>query len=167
VSATPTLTAEIADFIQSGVSITVGSRDDRLVPSIAKGVGCRVADGLDQVSVYVFERTAQAVVRDILRSGLAAVVFTQPSSHRTVQLKARAATVAASAPADVALVRRWLAAFAGDLRPFGWDQDFVDAVFWDDDSALLQVRFAPDTAFQQTPGPDAGRALPLQAGRSP
>jgi hypothetical protein len=36
------LPAELAAFVQSGLSISVCGRDERLVPSLAKGAGCRV-----------------------------------------------------------------------------------------------------------------------------
>jgi hypothetical protein len=156
------LPADVAEFIQSGLSITVAGRDDRLVPSIAKGVGCRVSADGRQVTVLVFAPAAETVMRDIAQNRRIAVVFSLPSSNRTVQLKGHDATPVPAPASDVALARRHLALFAADLAPLGWDHRFVEAGFWHDPSQLMAVRFTPDGAFAQTPGPGAGQALQLR-----
>lgn len=156
---------EIAAFIQSGLSITVAGRDERLIPSIAKGVGCRVSDDGREVTVLVFAEAAEAVMRDIAHNRQVAVVFTRPSTNRTVQLKGRDARSVPAGPAEAALVRRHLALFASDLRLLGWDAEYVDAVFLHDWSQLMAIRFSAHGAFAQTPGPHAGQSMPLQASR--
>ncbi|WP_395699292.1 hypothetical protein [Aquabacterium sp.] len=161
------LPTELATFIQSGLSITVAGRDDRLVPSIAKGVGCRVGADGSQVTVLVFAEAGEAVLRDIAHNGLIAVVFSLPSSNRTVQLKGRDARLVPANAADVALARRHVALFANELRQLGWQDEYVHAVFWHDPAQLLAVRFTPDGAFSQTPGPGAGAAMCLQARPAP
>lgn len=158
------LPEEVAAFIQSGLSITLAGRDERLVPSIAKAVGCRVSADRRQVTVLVFADAAEAAVRDIAGNQRVAVVFSQPTTDRTVQLKGRDAQSVPPAPSDLALVRRHLALFAAELGPLGWDQAFVDALLWHDPSQLLAIRFTPDGAYAQTPGPGAGQAMCLQAG---
>ncbi|MFO1341263.1 MAG: hypothetical protein U1F53_24090 [Burkholderiaceae bacterium] len=157
------LPEEVATFIQRGLSITLAGRDDRLVPSIAKGVGCRVSADRREVTVLVFADAAEAAVRDIAGNQRVAVVFSQPTTDRTVQLKGRDARSVPPAPSDLALVRRHLALFAAELGPLGWDQAFVDTLLWHDPSQLLAIRFTPDGAYAQTPGPGAGQAMCLQA----
>ena len=162
--AAPALPPEVCDFVQGGVSITIASRDDRLVPSLAKGVGCRVAPTHDGVEVLLFANTAEALLRDIAAHRQAAVVFSQPSSNRTLQLKGRDLAVRPAQPTDVALVRRWMLLFTDDLRKLGWDRAFVEGVFWHDPVHLVVLRFTPEGAFQQTPGPQAGQAMPMAPG---
>lgn len=144
--------------------MTLASRDDRFVPSIAKGVGCRVSAARDALCVLVFANAAEALLRDVAQGGQLAVVFSRPTTNRTVQLKARAVRVAPAGPAEVAQVRRYLALFAEELRPLGWGADYVHDVFWHDPVHLVALHFTPEGAFQQTPGPGAGQALCLQAG---
>ena len=158
----PALPDEIAAFIQSGLSITVGGRDDRLIPSIAKGVGCRVEDQGRQVTVLVFVEAAESLMRDIARNRHVAVVFTRPSTNRTVQLKGHDALPVPAGPAEAALVRRHLALFADDLRLLGWDPVYVNTLFLHDWSQLMAIRFTPHGAFAQTPGPNAGTRLPMR-----
>jgi len=153
---------EVAAFIQGGLSITVGGRDDRLIPSITKAVGCRVDEHGGQVTVLVFADAAERVLRDLAHNRQVAVVFTRPSTNQTVQLKGRDARIVPTGPADAALVQRHLALFSDDLRPFGWDSRFLDTLFLHDWSQLMAIRFTPDGAFAQTPGPGAGRRMPLQ-----
>ncbi len=156
----PLLSESVAAFIQTGLSITVASRDERLVPSIAKGVGCRVAPDRRSVTVLLFAEAAEAVCRDIARSGLVAVVFTRPSTHETVQLKGRDARSVPVTAIDLAQSRRNIDLLAEDLRALGWDAHFVDTLFWRDPSDLLAICFTPSGAFGQTPGANAGAALP-------
>lgn len=163
-TAPPLLPEDVAAFIQGGVSMTVASRDDRLVPSIAKACGCRVGDDRREVTMLMFAEPAATVARDIARCGHAAVVFSQPSTNRTVQLKGRDVRPVPVSPSDLAIVRRYVALFAADLGHLGWDQSYVEALFWHDPSQLIAVRFTPEGAFHQTPGPGAGAPMRLPCG---
>jgi hypothetical protein len=156
------LSPELAAFVQSGLSITVAGRDDRLVPSMARAVGCRVSADGRQVTVFMFADSAECVARHVAANGLIAVAYSQPSTHRSLQLKGRDARPVPTTPAEVAWVRRHLALFAADIAPMGWQQDFVDTLFWRDPAQLLAIRFTPHSAFAQTPGPGAGQAMCLR-----
>lgn len=163
----PLLPDEVVDFIQGGVSMTVASRDERLVPSINKAVGCRVSPDRRQVTMLLFAEPAEVLARDIAQCRQAAVVFSQPSTNRTLQLKGRDVKPVPVQPADVALARRYIALFAAELGHLGWDQTYVEALFWHEPVHLIAFRFTPEGAFQQTPGPGAGAAMPLPGGARP
>ena len=150
---------DVAAFAASGVSVTVASRDDRLVPSIAKGVACRVDAGGERVTVFVFASGAETLLHDVARSGRVALTLSRPSNHQTVQIKGRDARVESPQPQDYAFARRCLALFCDDLARLGWDARFVESAFWHEPGELLAVIFTPEHAFQQTPGPAAGRPL--------
>jgi hypothetical protein len=86
--ATAALPEDVAAFIQGGVSITVASRDERFVPSIAKAVGCRVGDDGTTVTVLMF---AEAATRGKARySSPNSAIETQPSRFRCTCSGARA-----------------------------------------------------------------------------
>lgn len=165
-TAAPQLPEDLVAHVQSGLSISLSGRDERLVASLAKAVGCRVADDRREVTMLVFAEAADAVLRDVARNGRLSVAFTQPSTNRTVQLKGHDARCVPTTPADLALARRWLALFMLELKPFGWQPEFLDAVFWHDPSQLMAIRFTVDSAFAQTPGPGAGKPMPLAPGVS-
>jgi hypothetical protein len=158
-TAPPLISSSVAEFITSGLSITVASRDERFVPSIAKAVACRVSPDLRQICVLVFAEAAEAVCRDIAATGLLAVCFSRPSTTRTVQIKGADATIALATPADVAIARRSLDLLVDDLVPHGFKPDMLEAFFWGTPTDLMAVRFTPDAAFAQTPGPAAGTVL--------
>jgi hypothetical protein len=155
----PLLSAAVAAFVQGGLSITVASRNDRLVPSIAKAVACRVTPDRCSVTVMLFAEVGEAVYRDIAHTGLIAVVASRPSTHETVQLKGSDAHSVPVGPAELALARRSLDLLAEDLRRLGWDAGYIDTAFWRDPADLVAIRFTPSGAFGQTPGANAGAAL--------
>lgn len=155
----PLLDEAVVTFVESGLSITLASRGERLVPSIAKAVACRVAPDRRGVTVLVFADVAEAVLRDIAHCGQIAVCLSRPSSHETVQLKGRDARSAQAMPQDVALARGSLDRLLDDLATLGMDTAMLDRFFWRDPADLLAVRFTPEAAFAQTPGPRAGTAL--------
>jgi len=155
----PLISAAVAEFIQSGLSITVAARGARLVPSIAKAVACRVDADRRGVTVLLFGAGAAAVCRDIEHNQQVAVCFSRPSNHETVQLKGSDARSQPATPQDVAAARRSLDLFAEDLGPMGWGPGYVDTLFWRNPDELLAIRFTPQGAFAQTPGPAAGTRL--------
>ena len=159
--ATTTLPPDLVAFIQGGASITVSSRDDRLIPSIASGVGCRVNENGDEITLFVFAAAAEALAHDVARQGSLAVVFSDVGTNQTVQIKGRNVTLVPTGPTDAALVRRYMALHFSALRPFGWTENAVQTALGCDPPELLALRFSPQAAFQQSPGPGAGRALAL------
>lgn len=152
------LDAAHAAFIQGPVSVIVASRDAALVPDVVRGCGCRVSRDRRQVTVLVEPGRAGTLLDDITVSGLVAVVFSQPSTHRTIQLKGRDARVAKVTAADRAVAQRHLQEWSADLAQIGYSLEFAAAVHGGG-GALAAIRFTPTAAFQQTPGPGAGQPL--------
>jgi hypothetical protein len=150
---------EVAAFLQSGLSITVAARGERLVPSIARAAGCRVSGDGAEITLLLFASAAEAVCRDIARNGMVAACFSRPSSNRTVQFKGRDARSALATPVDVAAARRCVDLLIDDLLPLHFDRRMLEAFFWGDPADLIAVRYTPDAAYAQTPGPAAGTAL--------
>src|SRR5687767_5167071 len=110
-AASPVLDENWAAFIQAGVSIIVGSRDSDNVPSLVRAVGCRVSRDLRQVVVLVSTAQAQVLLNEIKLSGAIAVIFSQPSTHITIQLKSNNARTVPVEKKDSALGERYSKAF--------------------------------------------------------
>ncbi|MCU0805104.1 MAG: hypothetical protein MUF79_08470 [Burkholderiales bacterium] len=155
----PVLDAEHAAFVQGGVTISVSSRDAGLRASISRGVGCRVSADRRRVTLFVAGTGAQKLLRDIAATKAIAVCFSQPSTHRTIQIKGSDARIAAAEPGDLAIIERQLEARIAELVPLGYAEPVVRAVFHADPGDVVTVAFTPDAAFAQTPGPNAGRRL--------
>lgn len=154
------LPADQVAFIQSGVSIAVASRDAANRPSSARGVACRVSSDRRRVTVLVRPSRAESVLEDVRRCGVIAVVFSQPSTHRTIQLKGTAAMLDAVQPDDQARALQHGRDFARELDGWGFADGFAETLMDGEASDLVAVTFAPAAVYSQTPGPRAGERLP-------
>jgi hypothetical protein len=155
---TQPLDAGHAAFIQGPVSVIVASRNAELVADVMRGCGCRVSRNRRAVTVLVEPGPASTLLDDIAANGMIAVVFSQPSTHRTIQLKGTDARVVTVTAADRAAARRHLRDWAEDLGHLGYGAALAAALHGGS-GALAAIRFTPSAAFQQTPGPGAGQPL--------
>lgn len=155
---TDALDARHAEFIQGPVSVIVASRNAELVADAVRGCGCRVSRNRRQVTVLIEADRAGSLLDDVAANGMIAVVFSQPSTHQTIQLKGTDARVVRVTAADRAAVRQHLLVWSEDLARIGFDLRFAAALHGGT-GELAAIRFTPAAAFQQTPGPAAGQPL--------
>ena len=153
--------ADEANFalLRTGFMVTVASRDAARVPSVTRALGCRVSPDRRRVTVFLLASQSATLLRDLRATGAIAAVFSQPSTHRTIQLKGSDATLGAVAPGDVELIEANAAAALADLALAGFPESFARTFFAYDAPDVVAVGFTPSTAFVQTPGPQAGRRL--------
>ncbi len=157
--ATVHLPDELLAMIARGVSCIVGSRDEALRPSIMRAVGSQVdADGAG-ITVYLSRSQSRQLLQDIASTGHLAVVFSEPASHRTVQLKARTASIRAATEADRSALDRYLASMEHEIGRVGYPVPMARAMLAYRLDDLVALTFVPEMAFDQTPGPRAGSAL--------
>jgi len=154
----PPLDADHAAFIQGGVSVIVATRNAEQVADVVRGCGCRVSRDRRRVTVLVEPSRAGTLLDDIAANGMIAVVFSQPSTHRTIQLKGRDARVVKVNAADRAIAARHLRDWSEDLCRIGYTPEFANAVRGAA-PRLAAIAFTPSAAFQQTPGPGAGQPI--------
>jgi len=152
------LDAGHAAFIQGPVSVIVASRNAELVADVVRGCGCRVSRDRRQVTVLIEPGRASTLLDDVATNGMIAVVFSQPSTHQTIQLKGTDARVVRVTAADRAAARQHLRDWSADLGRIGFDAPF-SAALHGGTGELAAIRFTPTAAFQQTPGPAAGQPL--------
>lgn len=155
----PILDAAHAEFIVGGVSINAAACRPGGLPALARAAGCRVADDRCSVTILLGAAAAADLLDGVRRSGAIAAVFSDPLSHRTLQLKGRDAIVLRPEPGDAEVVERYNRAFAAVLAPFGHSEAMVRALLAFRPDELITVRFTPSSAFTQTPGPQAGESL--------
>jgi hypothetical protein len=137
----------------------VASRDAAHVPSVTRALGCRVSPDRRRVTVFLLASQSATLLRDLRATRAVAAVFSQPSTHRTIQLKGSDATLGEIEPGDVGLIDANAAAALADLVLSGFPESFARTFFNYDAPDLVAVSFTPSTAFFQTPGPQAGRRL--------
>jgi len=155
----PVLDEEHAGFIQGGVSVVVATRDAELVPGVTRGCACRVSPDRRRVTVLLEPECAGQVLADIEANGLIAVVFSQPSTHRTIQLKGTDARRTRATIADRQIAARHVEAWVRELTSIGYSSGLARAIHGVADRGLAAVTFTPTAALQQTPAPDAGDTL--------
>jgi hypothetical protein len=108
--------------------------------------------------VLVEPSRAGTLLDDVAANGMIAVVFSQPSTHRTIQLKGSDARVVKLTAADRAVVAQHLRDWSEDLCRIGYTPEFAHAVRGAA-PRLAAIAFTPSAAFQQTPGPGAGQPI--------
>lgn len=150
---------EQAALIRRRVSIIVASRDAAHRPHVMRAMGCRLSDDLREVTVFLSASSSRQVLDDLRANRLIAVVFSEPSSNLTVQLKGVDADLVPTQPADHDLVRAYIGRFAQEIGELGFPPDLAQVIFRHTPQELVAVRFTPQAAFEQTPGPNAGESL--------
>jgi hypothetical protein len=152
----PLLDAGHAAFVTGGVSIIAASTDAANVPSVERAIGCKVSADRRRVTIFVAASSARALVADIRRAGRVAVVFSDPPTHRALQLKGTDAEVVRVQPADHRVVAAYRAAFAAAIGSIGHPPELARAALACPPDEVVAIAFTPAAAFVQTPGPRAG-----------
>ncbi len=153
------LDSDNADFIQTGVSISLASCGPDHLPSMSRGLGCKLIEGVNQVAVFVRRSQSQALLDHIRHSGQVANVFSLPSSNRTLQLKGVDARIVPFAAEDIPVIEEHIAEFLLEVVPLGMSEAVVRAILAYQPDDLVSVVYSPCAAFSQTPGPKAGEPL--------
>lgn len=150
---------EHAAFIQGPVSIIVCSRNADLATDVVRALACRVSRDRRRITLLVESERARATLEDIVDNGQVAVVFSQPSTHRTIQVKGRDAALAPLPRQARAWIAQHLRTWSEDLIAIGHSAEFARAVHGTGEGGLSTVVFTAESAFMQTPGPGAGSDL--------
>jgi hypothetical protein len=151
-----------AAFLQGGVSISAassGARTAQTFPSLCRVLACEVAPDRRQLTVLVSRAQAAQLLRDVSESGRLAVVFSQPSTHRTLQIKGENARIGPAGARHLEAVRRHRDAFLSEVVPLGFPDSLVRLLLTCDDDDILAISYLPVAVFDQSPGPRAGSML--------
>lgn len=153
------LPADLLAMMARGVSVIVGSRDEALRPSLMRAVGSEVATDGASITVFLARSQSRQLLQDIASTGHVAAVFSEPSSHRTVQLKAGQAGIRAATEADRPALDSYLASMEHEIERVGYTRVMARAMLAHRLDDLVAVTFTPEQAFDQTPGPRAGSTV--------
>ncbi|HRA94437.1 MAG TPA: pyridoxamine 5'-phosphate oxidase family protein [Aestuariivirga sp.] len=152
------LTPALAEFCQSGTSIVLASCDHDGRPIVGRGLACRIEP--DGKARLVLRKSSNPKLLKALTDGARfAVTFTQPSTHRSIQLKAPAARIVDANVGDAPAAIAQTTAFSRDLMDVGYSESFAKTYCGFEPHDLVTLTFLPEHAFVQTPGPNAGSAL--------
>ena len=156
----PLLSPEHIAMIDKGVSTIVASRNAAHRPSLMRAVGAAIAPDGSELTVYLVRSRSRQLLQDVAANGQVAVVFSEPLSHRTVQVKAREVELRSAVDADAPVLQRYLRSMEHEIGNVGLSASFVQAMLACRLDDVVAIRLRPSEAFDQTPGPKAGSALP-------
>lgn len=149
----------LATFLQGAVSITVGACDQDLRPCLVRAAGCRISADFRRITVFVSASQSAAVLDCVRGNGVITMVFSQPTTHRTFQLKGKSAEIASLEEGDLEIMATYSKAFAHEVAPLGFAEPIIQKLFSFSPDDLVSLSFCPVEVFSQTPGPNAGVRL--------
>jgi hypothetical protein len=157
--APPLLDEADAAFIQGGVTINACSCTRDITPVMTRATGCRVSPDRRKIALFFRAANAEEFLEGIRIRRQIAVVFSEPSTHRTIQIKGRDTAPVSVCKADIERIEAYGDAIVAAVCPLGFDESLVRAVMWFDRNDMIAVEFTASEAFLQTPGPRAGEPL--------
>lgn len=153
---------ELATFLESGLSVIIGTRDAGRKPELVRGWGPQVREGGNRLDICVARAAAETTLENLRANGWLALTAAHPSTYRSVQIKGRCFVIGEPDPEDIAAVERHRDAFARQNEVVGVSQAFSVAV-WQRELVqspdLARICSAPEYIFDQTPGPRAGERV--------
>ncbi len=147
-------------LIAKGVSVIAASHDLANRPRIMRAVGSSITADGRSITVFLSRPQARQLLADVATTGRIAVVFSEPSSHRSVQVKGVQASIREGGPEDLPVLHRYLKSMERELAQIAFGPEFARTMLSHRVEDLVVVTFEPVAAFDQTPGPKAGTALP-------
>ena len=158
-AATGLIPADLLAMMARGVSVNVASRDLAHRPSLMRAVGSKVSPDGRSITVYVSRRQSRQLVQDVAATGRIAAVFSEPATHRTVQVKSTRAVLRNAEAADEPVMAAYLVAMEHEIQRVGYAPALTRAMLAHRLDDLVAISFEPEQAFDQTPGPKAGAPL--------
>jgi len=146
---------ELKGFLESDVAIVVGTCDGDLAPEIVRAFAARVDGEGEAIWLFVGRVAAERTLANLRANRRVSVTFCSPENYRTVQIKGRFRDVEEARPEDRAAIDRYQDAFVATVAKYGLSE--VIRNIWGADP--IRLSFAPESVFDQTPGPGAGRPL--------
>lgn len=148
--------ALLGEFLQSGIGIHVGTRNEQLEPCGCRATAVKVEDDGRHVVVFVPKAAAPAVFENLRTNGRVAISTARPADDRAAQVKGLMLFSWDATAEEEAFARGQWAGFLAQLDGIGLPGIATRSwrVF-----PCVAVRVKVTAVFNQTPGPDAGAAL--------
>ncbi|MFA7431173.1 MAG: hypothetical protein WCZ23_13530, partial [Rhodospirillaceae bacterium] len=145
------ISPETAAFLQLGVSVRLASSTAGRRPVTGRGMAVTVEDNRCRIRLIVASAACRALLEAVRTTGFIAAAFTQPTTHRSIQLKGGGAVIVPLDDAACAIADRHCRAFALELREVGFSETFIASLCVYAPGSLVGICFTPDGAFDQTP----------------
>jgi general stress protein 26 len=153
-SALSQLPPALLAVVDQGASVLVASRDEKQRPSVMRAMASR-RDG-ETITVYLARSQSRQLLADIERSGRVAAMFSQPSTHLSIQMKSSAVSVRPADESDRPAIDRYAVAMEGEVESVGYPRHLARVMLASKLDDLVAVSFEAGEVFDQTPGAKAG-----------
>ena len=127
----------------------VGSRDEQLRPHLARALGCRLDADRRRATVLLPLEAGAQVIADLQANRRIAVVASQPTTNRTLQIKGNDATLQPCGADDEALADAHLEGVIDEIGRLGFAAEVARTVHRHD-TGIVAVVFTITEAFEQT-----------------
>ncbi|MGE5596699.1 MAG: pyridoxamine 5'-phosphate oxidase family protein [Hyphomicrobiales bacterium] len=148
---------QLKAFLESGIATEVATVDGAGRPHHTPGWGPRICDGGAVLQLFLEDPRATQALSDIAETGRLAVVFADPVTYRSIQLKGYASVAGAALPGDTRWIERHRNAFLACIAMIGDPPSALRNMWMDTTYTRVDVRI--EQAFDQTPGRRAGVPL--------
>jgi hypothetical protein len=147
------LNPALAAFLEEGLGIHIGSRDDTLAPNGARGAALRIEPDGRHLVVYLAEVAAARVLPDLQSNGLTAVSVARPTDDRAAQVKGTFVDARPARDDERPFIEAQWNRFLDKLEAIGISRTTAKGwIIW----PAMAVRLRATAVFEQTPGPAAG-----------
>jgi len=147
---------QLADFLQQGLGIHLGTRNAQLQPNGARVAAVKVEEDRLHLVAYISRVAARRLLPDLQSNGQAALVFGRPVDDRACQVKGEFVSVRPAAVRERPFIEAQWNGFLDQLQQIGIPRAAAGGwVTW----PALAIRLRATELFNQTPGPDAGAPL--------
>ena len=109
------LKPELVSFIQEGVAIMVGTRNQELLASGTRGYGIYVHDNLQELTVYLNAQAFLAKKENLLANGEMSLALARPTDYRSIQIKGKYLRYRDVDDRDKILIQRYLNLFVDQV----------------------------------------------------
>jgi len=150
------LDEQTAGWMASGVVVTAASRDAAHLPSLASVLACQPEVGGARLRFVIGRSANEAFRRDLAAGGPLAIVFSEPTTFRTLQVKSGSAVAVAVDAGDAARIRAHADAERAELLATNNPESFVSSFLEVDAADVAAYECVIEEIYSQTPGPGAG-----------
>jgi Pyridoxamine 5'-phosphate oxidase len=146
----------LREFVESGVGAIVATGDSRRRPHVKFGWSPRVHEDGQTVDVFLDAARASQTLANLRDNGRIAMTIVHPVSVRSVQFKGTFRGEGSPSADDVKWVQRGREGFSVSMALVGDPPEVIRNLWLPD---VLRISFVVEQAFDQTPGPEAGKPL--------
>jgi hypothetical protein len=144
-------------LIEGHPSITIGTCDRALVPTMSRAFGARVIARGEALDVLLSHWPGPRTRENLAANGRIAMTFTAPETFDAYQVKGRVTDIGDCTAEDLALAQTYTETIRDRIRNLAEPEAVVLSCFTAQGLSRLRVR--PEAVFLQTPGRNAGQKL--------